>query len=74
MPKANEKLHINDTVLFKQVASVLGKGRALEELTRAYRSCPTVWYWYKPLEKAFVWGASVQGHDYWKDIHDAINK
>lgn len=76
MHKANEKLHINDTVLFKQVASVLGKGKALEELTRAYREYASTspWTWKDNLVTAFNWRGTPQGFAYWEGINNAINK
>ena len=79
MLKDDEKIHINDTVLFKQVASVLGKGKALEELTRAYRGYNKYistmrWDLSCDLVDAFYWGATPQGRDYWEGINNAINK
>lgn len=76
MSDTNKKLHINDTVLFKQVASVLGKGKALEELTRAYRGSAfkSRWDWDSGLRHAFGWGATPQGDKYWLEVYNAIHK
>lgn len=75
MPNTTNKLHINDTVLFKQVASVLGKGKALEELLRAYNSydLKAMWSWYNSLSGAFTWKFSEQGCKYWEGVDNAYN-
>ncbi len=73
MPNTTNKLHINDTVLFKQVASVLGKGKALEELLRAYRSYDfkSKWSWHNRLPEGFSWQKTEQGFKYWRGVSNA---
>tara|TARA_B100001059_G_C17650948_1_gene484397 strand:- start:260 stop:514 length:255 start_codon:yes stop_codon:yes gene_type:complete len=78
MPNTTNKLHINDTMLFKQVASVLGKGRALEELLRACRTYKKDDYsipfnFNNCLLGGFTWGKTAQGFGYWKGVEDVYN-
>ncbi len=75
------KTLINNTKLFKEVSSVIGKVAALEELTRAYREYTTkyrdyagAWHWEEPLINAFIWDYTPQGGDYWTEISDSIEE
>ncbi len=76
MPNTTNKLHINDTVLFKQVASVLGKGKALEELLRACRGYTSTYRWSfrDSLATAFHWSRTPQGDKYWEGVMDDYYK
>lgn len=68
---------INDTKLFKEVSSVIGKVAALEELTKAYREYVSnkehpVFDWSKPLIEAFEWESTPQGDIFWDDVYMEI--
>ncbi len=75
------KTLINNTVLFKEVSSVIGKVAALEELTRAYKGYSTdykgvgwKWDWSARLVHAFAWEATPQGNEYWDNIDNSIEE
>jgi hypothetical protein len=64
---------INDTVLFKQVAKVVGEEEALRELTIAfenYTSVDDIWSFDDELNIAFIWEHTPRGHEYWNEIDD----
>ncbi len=72
---------INNTVLFKEVSSVIGKVAALEELTRAYREYSIdhkgvrwEWGWDDCLVNAFTWKYTPQGRDFWDNIDNSIQE
>mgnify|MGYP000554279457 CR=1 FL=1 len=64
---------VEDTKLFKQVASVIGKEKALEELLKGLDSynhsdATMMWDWNKRLVTAFEWCETEQGQIYWANI------
>lgn len=71
----SKKPLITQSKLFLEVASVIGKVRALEELTKAYRSYPEdvpvgrMFKWDTNLPNSFVWEDTVQGHNFWNEIN-----
>jgi len=79
-----DKIHINDTYLFKQVAQVLGHAEALEAVILAYKTYnegysdilkePAVWpfNWEDKLIMSFNWKMTKQGFDYWQIIDNKI--
>jgi len=69
--KHRKKPLITQSKLFLEVASVIGKVKALEELIRAYRGYVdvTYFYWGRGLHDAFTWDFTTQGHDFWNEIH-----
>lgn len=65
--------------LFLEVAGVIGKVAALEELTLAYREyIPTADYpvfnWDVSLIDAFEWERTPQGDDHWDDVYQELPK
>ncbi|APC44423.1 hypothetical protein [Pseudoalteromonas phage PH357] len=70
----SKKPLITQSKLFLEVASVIGKVRALEELTKAYKSYEEdtavckVFYWEKDIFNAFSWVDTIQGYDFWNEI------
>lgn len=72
------KTLINNTALFKEVSSVIGKVAALEELTKAYREYNTEsgWKlnWDDPLAEGFVCKITPQGWDFWNSINESIKE
>lgn len=74
----NKKPLITQSKLFLEVASVIGKVRALEELTEAYREyeenmcIDKMFHWNKDLLNAFSWMDTVQGYDFWKEIYETL--
>lgn len=72
------KIKIEDTVVFKEVASVIGESRAKCELMKASKSwtdeaCENILEGYI-LEDCFTWYDSVQGWEFWRDINGKINR
>lgn len=69
--KRNKKPLITQSKLFLEVASVIGKVMALEELTKAYIKYKDIdcFYWDRGLCDAFAWMDTVQGHNFWNEIH-----
>lgn len=71
------KIKIEDTVVFKQVAEVIGEKRAKLELFKASKS------WTKgdiedvqrgeKLYNSFTWGKTIQGEVFWLDIYSGID-
>lgn len=76
----SKKPLITQSKLFLEVASVIGKVRALEEITKAYSSYADnicvgkVFEWDENLLNAFVWMDTVQGHKFWGDINYLIEE
>lgn len=75
MPQFSKDFVVEDTELFKQVASVIGEEEALEELLRgldSYNHSNTnmIWDWNKGLVSAFEWCETVQGYGFWSSIDD----
>tara|TARA_R100000541_G_C1897352_1_gene83952 strand:+ start:16863 stop:17120 length:258 start_codon:yes stop_codon:yes gene_type:complete len=72
------KALINNTALFKEVSSVIGKVAALEELTKAYRGYEVdkgwSWDWDDCLVNAFVWVYTPQGQKFWNNIDESIKE
>ena len=66
------KINITGSVLFKQVASVIGKVNALEELCKAYRERRKGKYFdtKEDLLGAFEWRSTPQGHTFWRLIDE----
>ena len=66
------KINITGSVLFKQVASVIGKVKALEELCKAYESYDDVTDMPFDIEQelidAFEWCYTPQGAKFWLNI------
>jgi hypothetical protein len=66
---SNDKTRINDTVLFKDVAKKIGATEALSQLMIAFNSYTGVDFgWDFPLSKAFVYGFTHQGIEYWSSL------
>ena len=67
------KINITGSVLFKQVASVIGKVKALEELCKAYESYDDVTDMPFDIEQelidAFEWCYTPQGSKFWLNIN-----
>jgi len=68
------KVNITGSVLFKQIASVIGKVKALEELCKAYESYDEVadmpFDIDKEIEDAFEWCYTPQGHIFWLTVKE----
>ena len=67
------KINITGSVVFKQVASVIGKVKALEELCKAYKNYEEAadmpFDIEKELEDAFEWCHTPQDHVFWLNIN-----
>lgn len=75
----SKKPLITQSKLFLEVASVIGKVRALEELTMAYMEYPadenyTGFDWDCRLPDAFLWSKTPQGFDFWSEILDYMEE
>lgn len=72
-----EKIKIEDTLMFKQVAKVIGERQAKIELFKTSKSWDEVDLEDisagENLSDCFSWGGSVQGYDFWDNIDDGIN-
>jgi len=78
MPQFSKDFVVEDTKLFKQVASVVGEEEALEELLRGldsynHSNTDMMWDWNKGLESAFEWSETIQGQTYWSGIDNHVN-
>ena len=77
MPQFSKDFVVEDTKLFKQVASVIGEEEALKELLRgldSYNHSDTtmMWDWSKGLVSAFEWCETVQRDDFWRGIYNHV--
>lgn len=77
MPQFSKDFAVEDTKLFKHVASVVGEEEALEELLRgldSYNHSNTnmMWDWNKSLVSAFEWSETVQRDDFWRGIYEQV--
>lgn len=72
-----EKIKIEDTEVFKQVAKVIGEKQAKIELFKTSKSWEEAnlasIYSGADLMDCFIWSKSVQGYDFWNNIDDGIN-
>lgn len=74
MPQFSKDFVVEDTKLFKHVASVIGEEKALKELLKGldsynHSNTSMMWDWNKGLANAFEWSETVQGNDYWENIY-----
>ncbi|AUR84753.1 hypothetical protein NVP1063O_086 [Vibrio phage 1.063.O._10N.261.45.C7] len=72
-----EKVKIEDTEVFKQVAKVIGEKQAKIELFKASKNwregdLTNTYSGAYPVD-CFIWSESVQGHDFWDNIDEGIN-
>lgn len=73
MPQFSKDFVVEDTKLFKHVASVVGEEEALEELLRGldsynHSNTTMMWDWNKSLANAFEWCETAQEPGYWANI------
>lgn len=78
MPQFSKDFVVEDTKLFKQVASVIGEEKALEELLRGldsynHSNTSMMWDWNKGLVSAFEWCETVQSDGFWRNIDNHVN-
>lgn len=77
MPQFSKDFVVEDTKLFKHVASVIGEEKALKELLKGldsynHSNTSMMWDWSKDLASAFEWCETAQGQDYWSSIYGQL--
>lgn len=78
--KADIMANLLDSVVFKEVSSIIGKEAARNELNLVYGEYETVtepdtipdYLFNARLETAFIWARTPQGLVYWRDIMNEV--
>jgi len=69
----SDKIRLSETILFRQIAQVLGPVQAQAQLVKAfngYSKTAGPFYLNERLSVAFEWSNAPQGYSYWNGIHE----